>query len=151
VGGERASKRWAAKRSGSAKPRRSRWTSEVGTRTPAPPGSSRSPTRIGASSFRSAPEEGSLGADLDAAAVPTLPSALELAASGRAEAGGSRRDAEDAGRYTTWGAGVPRERRVLLTDAMTSGGLLAAVPPGAEMTGSKIGTLVVGEPRIAVS
>jgi selenide,water dikinase len=92
-----------------------------------------------------------VGAELDAAAVPALPGALELAASGEAEAGGSRRNAEDAARFTTWGDEVPPERRALLTDAMTSGGLLAAVPPGAAMTGTKIGTLVEGEPRIAVS
>jgi hypothetical protein len=35
---------------------------------------------------------------------------------------------------------------------MTSGGLLAAVPAGAEMAGTKIGTLSDGEPgRLAVS
>ncbi len=38
-------------------------------------------------------------------------------------------------------------RRRLLTDAMTSGGLLAAVPAGrAEMDGAVIGRLVDGEP-----
>ncbi|MGN6216350.1 MAG: selenide, water dikinase SelD [Solirubrobacterales bacterium] len=90
-------------------------------------------------------------AELDAAAVPALPGALELAASGRAEAGGSRRNAEDAERFTTWSDVVPRERRALLVDAMTSGGLLAAVPRGAEMAGEKIGALVEGEPgRISV-
>jgi selenide,water dikinase len=92
-----------------------------------------------------------VGAEVDAAAVPALPGALELAASAKAEAGGSRRNAADTERFTTWDDGVPPERRALLTDAMTSGGLLAAVPPGAPMTGTKIGTLVEGEPRIAVS
>jgi len=96
-------------------------------------------------------EASGVGAELDAAAVPALPGALELAASGRAEAGGSRRNAEDAARFTAWDDGVPPERRTLLADAMTSGGLLAAVPPGAAMTGTRIGTLVEGEPRIAVS
>jgi selenide, water dikinase len=96
-------------------------------------------------------EASGVGAELDAAAVPALPGALELAASGKAEAGGSRRNAEDAARFTNWGAEVAPERRALLTDAMTSGGLLAAVPPGAAMTGTKIGTLVEGAPRIAVS
>jgi selenide,water dikinase len=83
--------------------------------------------------------------------VPALPGALQLAAAGKAEAGGSRRNAEDAARFTAWGDAVAPERRALLTDAMTSGGLLAAVPPGAGMTGTKIGALVEGEPRIAVS
>ncbi|MGN6254789.1 MAG: selenide, water dikinase SelD [Solirubrobacterales bacterium] len=96
-------------------------------------------------------EASGLAAELDAAAVPALPGALELAASGRAEAGGSRRNGEDAERFTAWADGVPPERRALLADAMTSGGLLAAVPGGAEMAGEKIGFLVEGEPgRIAV-
>jgi len=96
-------------------------------------------------------EASGVGAEIDAAAVPALPGALELAASGRAEAGGSRRNAADAQRFTTWDDVVSPERRALLTDAMTSGGLLAAVPAGAEMTGSRIGALVAGGPRIAVS
>jgi selenide,water dikinase len=96
-------------------------------------------------------EASGVGAEIDAAAVPALPGALELAASGKAEAGGSRRNAADAERFTAWGDEVPPARRALLTDAMTSGGLLAAVPPGAGMTGMKIGTLVEGDPRIALS
>jgi selenide,water dikinase len=96
-------------------------------------------------------EASGVGAQIDAASVPVFPGALELAASGKAEAGGSRRNAEDAERFTTWSDGVPAERRALLTDAMTSGGLLAAVPAGAEMTGARIGAIVAGEPRITVS
>jgi selenide, water dikinase len=97
-------------------------------------------------------EASGLSAELDAAAVPALPGALELAASGKAEAGGSRRNAADSERFADWDAEVPPERRALLTDAMTSGGLLAAVPPGAAMTGTRIGRFVPGEPgRIAVS
>ncbi|HEV2857260.1 MAG TPA: selenide, water dikinase SelD [Solirubrobacterales bacterium] len=96
-------------------------------------------------------EASGVGAEIDATAIPALPGALELAASGKAEAGGSRRNAEDAERFTTWSDQVAPERRALLTDAMTSGGLLAAVPPGAEMSGARIGAFVAGEPRIAVS
>jgi selenide,water dikinase len=96
-------------------------------------------------------EASGVGAEINAAAVPALPGALGLAASGKAEARGSRRNAEDAARFTAWSDEVPPERRALLTDAMTSGGLLAAVPPGAGMTGTRIGTLVEGEPKIAVS
>ena len=97
--------------------------------------------------------EGSgLAAELAAAAVPALPGALELAAGGEAAAGGSRRNAADAERFATWAGEVPPERRALLTDAMTSGGLLAAVPAGAAMAGTRIGRLVAGEAgRIAVS
>ncbi|MGN6557672.1 MAG: selenide, water dikinase SelD [Solirubrobacterales bacterium] len=97
-------------------------------------------------------EASGLSAELNAAAVPALPGALELAVSDRAEAGGSRRNAADAERFTTWSDHVPPERRALLTDAMTSGGLLAAVPPGAEMTGTRIGALVEDEPsRVTVA
>jgi selenide,water dikinase len=84
-------------------------------------------------------ESSGLGAEIEAAAVPALPGALALAASGRAAAGGSRRNAEDAQRFADWADRVPPERRALLTDAMTSGGLLAAVPPGSEMPGTRIG------------
>lgn len=97
-------------------------------------------------------EASGLAAELDAAAVPALPGALDLAASGRAEAGGSRRNVEDAERFTAWSEEVPPERRALLSDAMTSGGLLAAVPAGAEMVGTKVGVLVEGPPgRVTVS
>jgi selenide,water dikinase len=97
-------------------------------------------------------EASGLSAELDAAAIPALPGALELAASGKAEAGGSRRNAEDAERFTDWADDVPPERHTLLTDAMTSGGLLAAVLPGSEMTGTRIGRFVEGRPsRITVS
>lgn len=96
-------------------------------------------------------EASGLAAEVEAEAVPALPGALELAASGRAEAGGSARNAADAERFTEWGESVSPERRALLTDAMTSGGLLAAVPAGAEMTGTRIGTFVESEPKITVS
>jgi selenide,water dikinase len=43
---------------------------------------------------------------------------------------------------------VPEPRRRLLCDAMTSGGLLAAVP--AEMEGWAVGRLVPGEPGTIV-
>src|SRR5918996_1234045 len=46
----------------------------------------------------------------------------------------------DAETFTTWGDGVPEPRRRLLTDPMTSGGLLAAVP--GEMEGWVVGRLV---------
>jgi selenide, water dikinase len=95
-------------------------------------------------------EASGVGAAIDAAAVPALPGALALAASGQAEAGGSRRNAQDAERFASWSDGVAPERRALLTDAMTSGGLLAAVPPGAEMTGTRIGSFLTAEPRIEI-
>jgi selenide, water dikinase len=53
-----------------------------------------------------------------------------------------------------WGDSVSEERRWLLCDAMTSGGLLVAVPPGADgaAPGVRIGRLVDGQAgRIAVA
>ena len=68
-----------------------------------------------------------LAAEVEAAAVPAI--ALELLEDDRCVAGGSRRNRADAESFTRWGD-VPEVRRRLLTDAMTSGGLLAAVPGG---------------------
>jgi selenide,water dikinase len=93
-----------------------------------------------------------LAAEVDAAAVPAIAGVLDLLAGEQALAGGSKRNRADAERFTTWGADVPEPRRRLLCDAMTSGGLLAAVPAGAAMEGSAIGRLVAGEPgTISVS
>jgi selenide,water dikinase len=90
-----------------------------------------------------------VAAEIDAAAVPAIEGVLELLGDDRAVAGGSRRNRADAETFTTWGA-VPEVRRRLLTDAMTSGGLLAAVP--GEMPGWVVGRLVAGEPgAIAVA
>jgi selenide, water dikinase len=97
-------------------------------------------------------EASGIAARLEAAAVPALPGALELAAGGGAQAGGSTRNSVDAARYTTFSHEVSEERRALLSDAMTSGGLLAAVPAGSRMSGTMIGTLEAGEPgSIAVT
>jgi selenide,water dikinase len=89
-----------------------------------------------------------VAARLEASAVPAIDGALELAADERCIAGGSRRNTAHAGRFVTWSSSVPAERRVLLTDAMTSGGLLIALPPGrsASAPGTPIGSLVEGSP-----
>jgi selenide,water dikinase len=87
-----------------------------------------------------------LAAEIDADAVPAIEGVLELLSDERAVAGGSRRNRADADTFTTWDDGVPDARRRLLTDAMTSGGLLAALPPGAEIDGRPIGRLVPGTP-----
>jgi selenide,water dikinase len=93
-----------------------------------------------------------LAAEVDAAAVPAIDGVLELLAGELALAGGSRRNRDDAEGFTEWAAPVPEPRRRLLCDAMTSGGLLAAIPPSAVMDGARIGRLVPGEPgRIRVS
>ncbi len=85
---------------------------------------------------------GGVAAKLRADAVPAIAGALDLAEDPRCRAGGSRRNAEHAAGFTQWADGVSARRRVLMTDAMTSGGLLAAFPPGAEPWG---GDAIIGE------
>jgi selenide,water dikinase len=90
-----------------------------------------------------------LAAEIDSAAVPAIDGVLALLEGEEALAGGSKRNRADAESFTTWAAGVPEPVRRLVCDAMTSGGLLAAVP-GA-MEGWTVGRLVPGEPgRISV-
>jgi selenide, water dikinase len=87
-----------------------------------------------------------VAAEIEAEAVPAIEGALELAAGGEAVAGGSRRNAEDAAGFTSFDASVAPERRLLLADAMTSGGLLVAVPEGRarEAPGVEIGRVNEG-------
>jgi selenide,water dikinase len=91
-----------------------------------------------------------LAASVDASAIPAIDGVLELLAdpSERAVAGGTRRNAEHAASFATFADGVGAARRWLVCDAMTSGGLLAAVAPErtSEMPGWVIGTLEAGEP-----
>jgi len=91
-------------------------------------------------------EASGLAAEVSAAALPAIDGVLELLADERALAGGSRRNRADAERFTTWEAGVPEPRRRLATDAMTSGGLLAALPAqrAGEVEGWELGRLVPG-------
>jgi selenide, water dikinase len=88
-----------------------------------------------------------VAAEIDAAAVPAIDGVLELLADDRAVAGGSRRNRADAETFTRFAATVPEPRRRLVCDAMTSGGLLAAVEPGraGEIDGAVVGGLVDGE------
>jgi selenide, water dikinase len=95
-------------------------------------------------------EASGLAAEVDAAAVPAIDGVLELLAGEQALAGGSRRNRADAESFTSWAGDVPEPRRRLLCDAMTSGGLLAAIPPGAAMPGAAVGRLVPGEPGTLV-
>jgi selenide,water dikinase len=67
---------------------------------------------------------------IDAAALPTLPGARELAAAGTTT-GGCRRNREWLSDKVTIAAGVPADLVELAFDPQTSGGLLVAVP-GAE-------------------
>jgi selenide,water dikinase len=84
-------------------------------------------------------------AEIDAASVPAIDGVLELLSDERALAGGSKRNRADADTFTTWGD-VPDPLRRLVCDAMTSGGLLAALPPGAQIDGWPVGRLVDGPP-----
>jgi selenide,water dikinase len=87
-----------------------------------------------------------LAAELDAAAIPAIDGVLALLADDRAVAGGSRRNRADAEDFTVWDDAVAEPLRRLASDAMTSGGLLAAVPAGraASVDGWVVGRLVEG-------
>jgi selenide, water dikinase len=94
-----------------------------------------------------------VAAEVDAAAVPAIDGVRALLDDDGAVSGGSRRNAAYAEGFTTFADGVPAWRRRLLSDATTSGGLLAAVPAerAAAVPGAVVGRLVDGEPgRIAV-
>jgi selenide,water dikinase len=68
-----------------------------------------------------------VAARVTASSVPLLPGARALAKAGIIP-GGSRRNAEQFGRWIDWGEGVDAATRALLCDAQTSGGLLVAIP-----------------------
>jgi selenide, water dikinase len=91
-----------------------------------------------------------LAAEVEADAVPAIAGVLELLADpdGSAVAGGTRRNRAHAEQFTSFEEGVPQARRWLVCDAMTSGGLLAALPPqrAGEVPGTVIGRLVAGTP-----
>jgi selenide,water dikinase len=89
-----------------------------------------------------------VAAEIDAAAAPAIDGVLELLTDERALAGGSKRNRADADTFTSWAQAVPDPRRRLVCDAMTSGGLLAAVAPdrAGEIDGWVVGSLVAGEP-----
>lgn len=69
---------------------------------------------------------GGIGAEVEAAAVPVLPGAADLAGDAVVP-GGTRKNLEHAAGFTDFG-GVSDVLRLLLADAQTSGGLLIAVP-----------------------
>jgi len=88
-------------------------------------------------------------AELWAAAVPVLPGTSRLAAAGEVP-GGTRSNLAYAAGWTTWDEAVPELDRLILADAQTSGGLLAAVPRRAgsslltELEGRGIDAAIVG-------
>ncbi len=89
-----------------------------------------------------------LAAVVEADAVPVIAGVLELLADDRAIAGGSRNNRRYAEEFASFDAGVDEVHRRLVTDAMTSGGLLVALDPARarHLPGPVIGRLVKGEP-----
>jgi selenide, water dikinase len=93
-----------------------------------------------------------LAAEVQADAVPALEGVTELLGGGEPPlAGGTRRNRDWVEPAVEWSDAVPEQRRWLLCDAMTSGGLLVAAAAGSGMSGARIGSLERGEPgRIRV-
>jgi selenide, water dikinase len=91
-----------------------------------------------------------LTAEVRADAVPAIAGVVDLLADpeGSAVAGGTRRNRAHAEEFTHFAPQVPEALRWLVCDAMTSGGLLAAVSPerADELPGPVIGRLLPGEP-----
>jgi selenide, water dikinase len=93
-----------------------------------------------------------VAAEVEADAVPAIEGVLDLLAGPEPPiAGGSRRNREWVEPSVDWADSVAEERRWLLCDAMTSGGLLVAAPADSGAPGVRIGRLLEGEPgRISV-
>jgi selenide,water dikinase len=91
-----------------------------------------------------------VAAVIDAGRVPAIDGVLELLDDPEEEAvsGGSRRNREHAGTFTSFADGVPARRVRLLCDATTSGGLLIAVAEdrAARVPGPVVGRVVAGRP-----
>jgi len=90
--------------------------------------------------------ESRLAAEIDAASVPAIEGVDALLRDETGVSGGSRRNAEYAESFATIDGQVEPWRARLVTDATTSGGLLAAVSPeaAAGLPGTVIGRLVDG-------
>ena len=90
-------------------------------------------------------EASGVSATVEAAAVPAIAGVVDLLEGDAPPvAGGTRRNREWVEEWVSWADGVPEHLRWLLCDAMTSGGLLVAVPPGAAAAGVPIGRLAEG-------
>jgi selenide, water dikinase len=93
-------------------------------------------------------KQSGLAADIDAAAVPSIPGVEQLLSEGLGISSGSRRNAEWAAGFAASAGSCESWRMCLLSDATTSGGLLMAVPAGAGEVelGTTIGRLRAGVP-----
>lgn len=89
-----------------------------------------------------------LAGELRAASVPVLPGVQPLFDSGVGVSSGTRGNLQWAAEFAEIDVGVEPWRTRLLADATTSGGLLAAVPPGraSELAGVVVGRLCAGTP-----
>jgi len=89
-----------------------------------------------------------LAAEVDARSVPVIAGVKELLAGGEAVSSGTRRNAEWADGFAEIDVGVQPWRTLLLADATTSGGLLAAVAADRVdgVPGTVIGRLCAGTP-----
>src|SRR6516162_7794945 len=89
-----------------------------------------------------------LAAIVEAEAVPVIRGVLDLLADDRAIAGGSRNNRRYAEEFASFDASVDEVHRRLVTDAMTSGGLLVALDAAraGEVPGVVVGRLAEGEP-----
>jgi selenide, water dikinase len=87
-----------------------------------------------------------VSAVVEAEAVPAIDGVVELLLSDAPPvAGGTRRNREWVEEWVTWDDAVPEHLRWLLCDAMTSGGLLVAAPPGRPSPlGVRVGRVVEG-------
>ena len=89
-----------------------------------------------------------VAAEVDAAAVPAIEGVVELLSDPeeRAVAGGTRRNRAHAEEFASFAGSVPEALRWLVCDAMTSGGLLAAVDVdrAGDLPGAVVGRLVEG-------
>ena len=89
-----------------------------------------------------------VAAEVDAAAVPAIEGVVELLSDPeeRAVAGGTRRNRAHAEEFASFADDVPEALRWLVSDAMTSGGLLAAVDAdrAGDLPGAVVGRLVEG-------
>jgi selenide,water dikinase len=87
-----------------------------------------------------------VGARIHASAIPLLPHALELAKAGFVP-GGTRRNLADI--EVQWDASLSEARRLVISDAQTSGGLLIALPK--ENVGKLLGLLSRHSPMPAAA
>jgi selenide,water dikinase len=96
-------------------------------------------------------EASGASAEVSARAVPAIDGVLDLLRSPEPPiAGGTRRNRDWVSERVDWARDVGEDRRWLLCDAMTSGGLLVAAPEESGAPGVRIGRVVEGDGRIAV-